>query len=124
MVHCHAQLVYKDTKRVFTVWSKSLLTNASSSRMWCATVKMGVFDASSSLPILAYRGGKPVWSLDKNASLLSSNLTAKQSRDSFQQPHSFGPSPVLCTVAYQSNFVRSLLLNLYPSDENDPDGIL
>ena len=43
------------------------------------------------------------------------------SRDSFLQPHSCDPSPVLYSVAFQTSLVSRLLLNLNPYGENDPD---
>ena len=46
-----------------------------------------------------------------------------QCRDSFQPPHSYGPSPVLCSVGFQSSFVCHLLLNLDSYGGNDPDGM-
>ena len=48
---------------------------------------------------------------------------AKQCRDSFLQPHFCDSSPVLCSAASLSNFVGSLLLDLDPYGENDPDGM-
>ena len=49
------------------------------------------------------------------------HFDAKQRRDGFQQPHSRDPSPVLCSVAFQDSFVRSLFLDLDPYGENDSD---
>ena len=47
---------------------------------------------------------------------------AKQCRVRFQQPY-FMPSPVLSSVAFRSSFLQSLLLDLDPDCENDPDGM-
>ena len=49
---------------------------------------------------------------------------AKQCRDSFQQPYFCDPSPVICSVAFWSRFVHSLLLDLDSYDGNNPDGML
>ena len=76
---------------------------------------------SSSLLPLVDRGGKLVWLADKNASLFSAHLDSEQCRDSFQQPHSCDPFPVLCSIAFRSSSVCSLLLDLNPCDGNDPD---
>ena len=73
-------------------------------------MKTAVFGASSSLQPLVHRGGKLVWSADVKASLFSAHFDANQCRY-FQQPYSCDPSPVLYTVAFRSNFVRSLLVD-------------
>ena len=99
-----AQLVHNDAERAFTERSKSLLMNAPNSLKWCSTVKTVVFGVSSSLPLLVDRRGKLVWSADEKASLFSTHFHAKQCRDGFHQPHSCDPSPVLCSVAFQSSF--------------------
>ena len=39
----------------------------------------------------------------------------------FQQPQACGPSPVLCSVAFRSSFICSLLLALDSYGGNDPD---
>ena len=52
------------------------------------------------------------------------HFDAKHCRDSLQQSHSCDSSPVLCSVAFRSSLIRSLLLDLDPYGENDPDGIL
>ena len=44
-------------------------------------------------------------------------------RDSFQQLHSYDPSPVLCSVDFRSSVIRSLLLDLDPYYGNDPGGM-
>ena len=103
---------------------KSLLTNAPNPRKWWSTVKTAVFGASSSLPPLLDRGGKLVRSTDEKSSLLSAYFDTKQCRDSFQQRHSYDPSPLLCSVASLSSFVRSLLLDRNPYGRNEPDGML
>ena len=45
------------------------------------------------------------------------------SADILQQPHSCDPSPVLCSVAFRSSYILSLLLDLDPYG-NDPNGML
>ena len=77
----HAQLVYEDAERVFTKWSKSLLTNIPNPRKWWSTVETAVFGASSSLPPLADRGRELVWSADEKASLFSAHFDAKLCRE-------------------------------------------
>ena len=84
---------------------------------------MAVFGSSSCFPPLVDRVGKLVWSADKKASLFSVHFVAKQFRDGFHLPHSCGSSPVLCSVAFPSSFVRSLILDLDPYDGNDSDGV-
>ena len=69
--------------------------------------------SSSSLPPLIDRGGELVW-----------HFYAKQCRYSFQHPHSSDPSSVLCSVAFRTSFIRSLLLYLKPHVENGSDGML
>ena len=59
----------------------------------------------------------------KKASIFSAHSDAKQSRDSFHQPHSCHPSSVLCSVAFRSCFIRSLLLDLNPYGGNNLDGM-
>ena len=55
--------------------------------------------------------------------LFSAHVDGKQCRDSFQQPHFCYPSLALYSVAFRSNFIRSLLLDLNPyGGEYDPDG--
>ena len=78
-----------------------------------------IFGASSSLPLLVDRGGRLVWSADEKASLFSSHFDAKQCTDSFHQPYSCETCLVLCSVAFRSSFVRSLLLDLDPDAGND-----
>ena len=112
MAWCHAQHVYVEDKRVFTERSRALLTNAPNPQKGWSTVKTAVFGASSSLPHLVDRGGRLVWPADETASLFSAHFDAKQCRDQFQLPHSCDPSPVLCSVAFHTSFIRSLLLNL------------
>ena len=43
--------------------------------------------------------------------------------DSFHTPHFCDLTPVLCSVAFRSSFIRSLLLDLDPYGENNPDGM-
>ena len=81
-----------------------------------------VFAASSSLPPLVDRRGRLVLSAAEKVSLLAYS-DAKQCRDSFQQPHSCDPFPVLCSVAFRSGSIRRLLLDLDPYGGNDPDGM-
>ena len=78
---------------------------------------------SSRLLPLIDRRGNLIWSADAKASLFSTHFDTKQCRDSFQQPHSCDPSPVLYSVAFRSSCIRSLLLDLDPFEENDPDGM-
>ena len=54
--------------------------------------------------------------------MFSAHFNAKHFRDSFQQPHPCDPSPVLCSVAFRSSFIRRLLLDLYLYGGNDSDG--
>ena len=82
-----------------------------------------VFGASFCLPPLIDRGGKLVWSTDEKVTLFYAQFGAKQCRDAFQQPQSCDPSSVLCSVAFRSSFVCSLLLDLDPYGGNDPDGM-
>ena len=118
-----AQLVFEDVERAFTEWSKSLLTNAPNPRKWWSIVKTSVFGASSSLPLLVDRRGKLVWPADERASSFSANFDAKLCQDRFQQPHFCDPPPVLCSVAFRSSFIHSLLLDLDPYSGNNPDGM-
>ena len=53
--------------------------------------------------------------------MLSSHFEAKQCRDSFLQSHSCNLFPVLCSVAFLSSFVRSLLLYLDLYGGIDPE---
>ena len=64
-----------------------------------------------------------VCSADEKASLFSAIFEAKQCSDSFQQPHSCDSSPVLCSIAFRSSFVTSLLLDLYLYDGNALGGM-
>ena len=119
MARRRTQLVYEDVKRAFTDRNKSLLTKRSNPWKWWSTVKTAVFGTNSCLRPLIDRGGKLVWSANKNASLLSAHFDAKQRKDSFQQPDSCDPSPVLCSVAIWLSFAHSLLLDLYSYGGND-----
>ena len=40
-----------------------------------------------------------------------------------QQPHSYDPSIVLCSISFWSSFIRSFLLDLDPYSENNPDSM-
>ena len=64
------------------------------------------------MPPLVDRKGKLVWSVDEKASMFSAYFDAKQCRESFLQPYFCGPFSVMCSVAFWSSFVRSLLLDL------------
>ena len=55
--------------------------------------------------------------------MYSAYFDAKQCRDSFQQPHSCDFSLVLCSIAFRSSFIRSLLLGLNPCGGNNLDGM-
>ena len=77
------------------------------------------FGASSNLPPLVNMRGRLVSSADEKASLFSVHYDAKHCRDSFQEPYSCHPCPVLCSVAFSSSFVRSLFLDLDPNGRND-----
>ena len=61
--------------------------------------------------------------ISEKASLFSVHFNSKQRRNSFQQPHSCHPCPVLRSVAFQSSFVRILLLGLDPCGMYNPDGL-
>ena len=74
------------------------------------------------LPIVN-RGGKLIWSVGEKTLLFLAHFDAKQFRYRFQQPHSCHPSPILCSVAFRSSFIRSLLLGLVPYGRCDPDGM-
>ena len=54
------------------------------------------------------------------SSFFSAYFNAKKCSDSFQQPHACASSPVLCSVAFRSSFIRRLLLDMDPSSENIP----
>ena len=86
-------------------------------------MKTAVFGASSSLPPLADRGDKLVWSADEKASLFSAHFDAKHCRDSFQQPHSCDHFSALCSVVFRFSFTRSLLLHFDPYGGNNLDGM-
>ena len=86
-------------------------------------MKTAVFGASFSLPSLVDRGGKLVCSADKKASLFAAQFDVMQCRDSFQQPHSCDPSPVLCSVAFRLCSIRRLLLDMNPYGGNYLDGM-
>ena len=120
MARRHGQFVYGDTERAFTERRKSHLANVQNPRKWWTTVKAALFGASSSLSTLVARRGKLVWSANENVSLFWVHFDAKQCSDCFQQPHSCDPSPVLCSVAFQSSFVGSLLdLDIYGGNDLD-----
>ena len=116
----HVQLVYEDAERAFTERSISHLTNALNPMKFCSTVKTAVFGSSSSFPTLVDSGGNLVWSADEKTLLFSAHFDAK-CRDCFQQPHACDPSPLLCSAAFRSSFVHSLLLDLDPYGDNNPD---
>ena len=86
-------------------------------------MKTAFFGASSSLPPLPDMGGRLVWSSDEKACLFSAPFDTKQCSDSFQRAHFCDPSPVLCSVAFRSISISSLLLDLDPCGGNDPDGM-
>ena len=117
----HAQLIYEDVQRAFTEQSKSLFMNAPNPGKGWSTVKTEVLGASSSLLPLVDKRGRLVLSADEKASLFSAHLDANHYKESFQQPHSSGPSPLLCSVALRSSFLRSLVLNLDPYSGKDSD---
>ena len=108
-----AQLVYEDAERVFKERSKSFDECTKSTEV-VFTVRIAVFGVSSSSPPLADRGGNLVSSADEKASSISAHYDAKQCRDSFKQPHSCEPSPVLYSVAFRFSFIRNFLLDLDP----------
>ena len=68
-------------------------------------------------------GGKLVWTADEKASLFLAHFDAKQSRDSFQLPHSCDPSPVLCSVTFRSSFCTQFALDLDPYCGSNLDGM-
>ena len=109
--------------RSFNERRKALLTNAPNSQKRGSIVKTAVFGVSSSLPPLLDRGGNLVWSADEKTPLFSSHFDAKQCRNSFQKPYSCDSCTILSYVAFRSNFVCSLPLNLDSYGENDPDGM-
>ena len=86
-------------------------------------VKTAVFGASFSLPPLVDRGGGLGLPAELKASLFLEHFDAKQRRDSFQQPHSCDPSPVLYSVVFRSSFIRRLLLDPDPYGGNNPDSM-
>ena len=102
---------------------KLLLLYAPNLRKWRSAFKTAVFGARSSESPLVDRRGTLILSVDEKESLVLAYFDAKQDRDSFQQTHSCDFSPVLCSVAFWSIFVRSLLLDLDPNDGNDPAGL-
>ena len=55
--------------------------------------------------------------------MFSAHFDAKQCRNSFQQLHACDPSPVLCSVAFRSSFIRRLLLDLNLCGGNAHDGM-
>ena len=55
-----------------------------------------------------------------NADLLSDQFNSKQSRESFDLPLTYHPSPSLTTFAFRSSEVRHLLLDLDPYGRTDP----
>ena len=113
-------------ERTFAERSKSLLTNKLIPWKWWSTVETEVFGASSSLAPLVNKEGKLIWSADEKVSLFLTHFDVKLCRDSYQQPYSCDPSLVslvLRSVAFQSRYVRSLLLNLDPYGGNDSGGM-
>ena len=69
------------------------------------------------------RGDRLVLSAEKKTPLFLANFKGKQSKNSFQQPHSRGSSIVLCSVTFRSSIVRSLLLRQEPYNANGPDAM-
>ena len=55
--------------------------------------------------------------------MLPAHFDVNQCRDGFHNPHACDSSPVLCCVAFQSSFVRSLLLDLDLYGGSYPDGM-
>ena len=97
--------------------------NALNTRKRWSTVKTRVLGASSSLPPLIERrqAGPGHW-IRRSPCFWLAHFDAKQCRDSFQQPHFCNTSLVLCSVAFRSSSIFSLLLGLNPYSGNDPDG--
>ena len=109
-----AQLIHENAKRAFTkngtnlYWLMHLIYGSRGLPWSLRSLMRATFGGQVSQPSLVSRWG---------------HLDAKKCRDHFQQPHSCNPSPVQCSVAFRSSFVRSLLLNVDPYGRNDPDGM-
>ena len=87
-------------------------------------LKYAVSGSSSSLPPLVSGGGGLVCESVGEADLLSDHFDSKQSRGSVVMRHTCHPSSCLTTLAFRSNEVRCLLLDLDPYGGTDLLGMI
>ena len=81
-----ANVTYSETKLLFSVRNRDVISKAQSPHTWWSTLKSAVFGVSSSLPPLVGGGGGLVCGSVGNADLLSDNFDSKQCREPIDLP--------------------------------------
>ena len=121
----NANAVYAEATRQFSVRSRDVLMNAQCPHKWWSTMKSAVFgsDSDSSFPPLIGAGGGLVCESVWKADMLSANFDGKQSRDPVDLPSTCHPFSCRTTIAFRSQEVKRLLLDLDSYGITDPSGM-
>ena len=101
---------------------KNVLSGATHPHKWWASLKSALFGVDSTLPPIAKPDGTVTYDPTVKADLFSSHFRSKQSQEDVDLPLACSSQPVLCSVAFRSSEVESLLCDLDSFGGSDPLG--
>ena len=119
-----AQEVYENAERTYNEGVRESLLSSSDDHKWWSTLKSSLFGVDSSMPPLVRSDGTAVYCPKEKAELLADVFNSKQCWDSLLLPQSCFPEPKLCSMAFRSREIKTLLLELDSHGGIDPNGIL
>lgn len=117
-----AQDVYVLAETQYHSHLKDLLTGTSQSHTWWSALKQSLFGCDSSLPPLRKPDGSTCFDPTEKANLLATVFDGKQSDSALDLPDTCFPEELLCSLAFRTSELQSLLDDLDPYGGCDPLG--
>ena len=118
-----AKEVYVVAEQEHRARARETLQMTTNSHKWWSTLKSSVFGARSSIPPLIGDGGSLVTDSVQKADLFLRHFDEKQSRERVNVPLSCFPEAKLCSFAFISSELRSIMLGLDSYGGTDPSGV-
>ena len=118
-----AQDIYMRAERAYNDGVKEVLLSSSDDHKWWSTLKSSLFGVDSSMPPLLNADGSAIYCPKAKAERLADVFDSKQCGESLLLPQACFPEPKLCSMAFRSSEVKTLLLNLDSHGGIDPNGI-
>ena len=118
-----AQEVYAVAESEYNAGLKDTLLGATQSHKWWSTLKSALFGNDDGIPPLLKPDGSLTHCPREKATLFSNVFEEKQSAVEINLPQSCHPEAKLSTLAFRSQEIKKLMLNLDPYGGSGPDGI-